>query len=152
MMKKETIITTSGIVEMINGKWKITPDTKSEDIRWLNYTDRNPYDCAIIRHDTKYGFFYVSDMTPANLGNENPPLVSFDKNDPFPYDEIVIKGIVAHNLMLIGYRIGDKWGIDNIFYDGNNKILGKSSLVSCHYSSLLEAESSCLSWSAPFNS
>ena len=59
-------------------------------------------------------------MTPAYLGSENPSLVSFDKNDPFPYDEIVIKGIVAHNLMLIGYRIGDKWGIDNIFYDGNN--------------------------------
>lgn len=149
-MKKETIITTSGIVEMKNGKWEIIPDTNSDDIRRLNYTDRYPCDCAIIRHDSKYGLFYVSDMTSTFNGNVNPPLVSFDINDPFPYDEIVIKGVPIHEIMIIGYRIGNKWGIDNICYGIHERVLYRTCLASCNYPSLLDAESACLSWRNPF--
>ena len=61
-MNKE-IETSAGIVENIDGKWVITPNSNSSDISFQNFTDRNPYDCAVIRHGSKYGFFYVSDMT-----------------------------------------------------------------------------------------
>lgn len=149
-MEKKTIITSSGKVVMKNNQWEIVPDMSSKDIRILNYTDRNPYDCAIIRHNSKYGFFYVSDMTPIYYGNINPPLVSFDKKDPFPFDEIVLKWVACHDLMIIGYRIGNKWGIDNISYGIHDGVLIRWIIVPCNYSSLFEAESQCLSWIDPF--
>ena len=149
-MEKKTIITTSGKVEMKNNQWVIVPDMSSKDIRPLHFTDRYPYDCAVIRHDSKYGIFYVSDMTPHYYGNINPPLVSFDKDDPFPYDEVRIKGVDIQEIMMIGYRIGDYWGIDSIYFDIKKQTLGRNSLVSCTFSTLLEAESFCLSWNSPF--
>ena len=149
-MKIEAFITTSGLIEKNNGKWEITPDKNSKDIRWLNYTDRYPYDCAIIRHNSKYGLFCVSDMTSTFYGNVNPPLISFDIDDPFPYDEIVLKWVTCQDLMIIGYRIGNKWGIDNISYGVHDGVLLRGRLVPCNYSSLSEAESFCLSWIDPF--
>lgn len=118
--------------------------------RWLNYTDRNPYDCAIIRHESKYGLFYISDMSPTYMGNTNPSLISFDKEDPFPYDEVVIKGVPIHEIMIIGYRIGDKWGLDNISFDIQNGTLCRFCLISCCCTSLHEAEERCFSWKNPF--
>jgi len=145
------INTNSGLVEYIDGKWVLTPYKNGEDICWQNFTDRNPHDCAIIRHESKYGLFYVSDMTLANMENLNPPLISFDRDDPFPYDEVVIKGFPCHEIMIIGYRIGDKWGLDNISFDCHNGILIRFSLISCCCSSLLEAENKCFSWQKPFD-
>ena len=148
-MNKE-IETSAGIVENIDGKWVITPNSNSSDISFQSFTDRNPYDCAVIRHGSKYGFFYVSDMTSTYYGNTNPTLICFDKDDPFPYDEIVIKSMAIHEIMIVGYRIGDKWGLDNISFDVQNGTLCRFSLISCCCSSLLEAESKCLVWKKPF--
>ena len=53
----EVIITSTGKVEKIDGKWMIIPDKNSPDIRFLGFTDRIPYDCAVIRHKSKYGLF-----------------------------------------------------------------------------------------------
>ena len=85
----KVIETTLGRVEHIESKWVITPnmDQEQDDLSLQNFTDRAPYDCAVIRHGSKYGLFYVSDMTPIYWGNTNPPLVSFDREYPFPYDE-----------------------------------------------------------------
>ena len=148
-MNKE-IETSAGIVENIDGKWVISPNSNSPDISFQNFTDRNPYDCAVIRHGVKYGFFYVSDMTSTYYGNTNPTLICFDVDDPFPYDEIVIKSMAIHEIMIVGYRIGDKWGLDNISFDVKSGTLCRFSLISCCCSSFHEAESKCLIWKRPF--
>lgn len=142
--------TSSGIVELIDGNWTIVPNGNDDDISWQNFTDRFPYDFAVIRHESKYGLFYVSDMAPTYLGNTNPPLISFDKDTPFPYDEILIKGSELHEIMIIGYRIGGQWGIDNLFFDRNSGTICRCVLASCKFLSLHDAEESCLSWKYPF--
>lgn len=149
-MNKE-INTISGLAEYIDGKWIFTPNENGEGISWQNFTDRNPYDCAIIRHESKYGLFYISDMSPTYMENSNPSLISFDKEDPFPYDEVVIKGVPCHEIMIIGYRIGDNWGLDNISVDIQNRTLCRFCLISCSCPSLHEAEERCFLWRKPFN-
>ena len=146
----KVIKTSTGIVEKIDDKWTLVPNDNNDDISWQCFTDRNPYDFAVIRHESKYGLFYVSDMVPTYKNNTNPPLICFDQDFPFIYDEIFIKGVAIHEIVMIGYRIGNQWGIDNISFDRNSGTLCRWSIASCRFSSLQEAEDSCLSWTSPF--
>lgn len=144
-----TIETTCGKIEERDGRCFFHLTNENENLCFVPFTDHWTYDTFIMKHEGKYGIFTLPNM--ADYGNNGTlEWVSMNK-EPFPYDDVRIKGMRANYFGQIAFRIGEKWGIDNFLYDRHDDCIVKIPLVQCNYSSLAEAEKELSQWIDPFS-
>ena len=145
---KVLIETSCGNVERIKDVWYFQPTSEDDNLCWIPFTDHWTYDTLILKHEGKYGLFTLPNM--ADYGNNGSlKWKSFDK-EPFPYDEVKIKGMGAGYWGMMAYRIKKKWGISNFLYSPHDGCVLMVRVVPCSFASLEEAEKHLASWRNPF--
>ena len=144
------ISTTCGDVGLIKGEWMFQP-TKNEDenLRWIPFTDHWTADTLVLRHAGKYGIFTLPNM--ADYGNDGSLMWKSLDKEPFPYDELKIKGMTTCYYGMMAYRIGKKWGVSVFMYNPSEDCVEMERLVPCQFSSAEEAEGHLSSWRNPFD-
>lgn len=144
----DIIQTTCGDLEKIDGTWMFHPIKEDENLAWIPYTDHWTCDTLILKNDEKYGLYTLPNM--ADYGNNGTLKWKGMDTEPFPYDELRIKGMRANYYGMAAYRIGNKWGITNFQYNNIKDCIEKEDIVPCHFSTPEEAEKHLPTWWNPF--
>ena len=134
---------------LIKGEWMFQYTDDDENLKWIPFTGHWTYDTLVLRHEGKYGIFTLPDMT--DYGNDGSLMWKAIDKEPFPYDELKIKGMTSHNYGMMEYRIGDKWGISTFMYNPSRDCIEKEESVPCQFPSAEDAERHLPSWRNPFD-
>ena len=148
-VQKNYIKTSCGDVALVKGEWMFQPTNEDENLRWIPFTDHWTYDTLALRHEGKYGIFTLPNM--ADYGNNGSLMWRALDKEPFPYDELIIKGMGACYYGMMAYRIGNKWGVSVFMYNPSQDCIEMERLVPCQFSSAEEAERHLSSWRNPFD-
>lgn len=147
--QQRIIRTPCGDVARIKDAWWFQPTSEDKNMAWTPFTDHWTCDTLILRHNEKYGIFTLPNM--ADYGNDGSLMWKGLDIDPFPYDELKIKGMRANFYGMIAYRIGNKWGIYNLLYNSHEGCIMKEVVVPCQFSTAEETEKHLPSWWNPFD-
>lgn len=161
VLAQSVIQTSCGEVRRVKDKWFFRFTTNEDkDLIDIPYTDGRIVDTFLIRHNGKYGIYSIpgnrdfDDYVKPNLENysyDGPCYWMALHSEPFPYDEVKVRGMNGYFYGKIAYRIGKKWGIMFPFYIPSEECVGVNTVVPCEYDSVAEAERHLPVWENPFD-